>query len=225
MVPDLSHRTCAGINLQRSGTRTQGREKLFELLHGEIPPGATLLLSFGEIDCRAHLIRQAETQQVSVQVVVDACLDAYFKVVRELLALGHSVIVYNAVPSSPKTRILRARSEARYTTYGTRAQRDEVIRRFNLGARTRCLDCGAKFLGTATDLTNRRGKALRWYFFDSIHLSQRAMPVTLARLAAMLPAMGFPEDCPTRPGFCRVLGDWLVKRGRRIRKECAKLWR
>jgi len=212
-------------NLPREGTRTQGREKLFEVLSGEVPDGATVLLSFGEIDCRMHLTKQAEKTNTPISEVVHSCLDEYFKTVGEVIALGYRVIVYNAVLSRPRVRSSRRFSDAEYATHGTLAERTESLRIFNSGAKDRCAKAGAFFLENTPHLVDRNGTIPAWYFFDSIHLSQRAMPVTLRELAALIPSLGIDVPPLRPPTLSRRLADWMARRRKRLLKEFRKVWK
>lgn len=212
-------------NLSRTGTRSGGRERLFEVLARDVPPGAPVLLSFGEIDCRAHLPKQAALQQRPLREIVDACLDEYFKVVTEVAALGHPVIVYNAVPSRAKSRSGRQRRDDDYTAFGSVRERVAAIRHFNAGAKSRCDGHTVRFLETHSHLCDRRGRGLGWYFLDSIHLSQRAMPATLHALAGLFPEWRLDFPPPVRPSALQRLDDWLAKRTRRVGRELAKATR
>lgn len=213
------------FNLSREGTQTQGREKLFEILSTDVPDGATVLLSFGEIDCRAHLTKQAEKSNTPIPDVVDACLDEYFKVVGEIAALGYRVVVYNAVLSRPRVRGARRANDAAYTTHGTREERSEAIRIFNAGAKKRCVDSGVLFLENVPHLADRDGTISTWYFFDSIHLSQRAVPVTLRELAALIPTLGLEVPPIPPPSLFLRFADRFVRRKKRLLKEFRKVWK
>jgi hypothetical protein len=209
-------------NLNRTGTRTQGRERLMDILSTAVPARATVLLSFGEIDCRAHLPKQAEQRDLPLEQVVDDCLDEYFKTVAEVAGMGFRVIIYNALYSHARERADGKRKDGDYAAYGTWRERARAVALFNAGAKLRCELLGLPFLATLPHLSDRRGRPLRWYFFDSIHLSQRAMPIALRELAALLPESGIEVPPVFSPTPCRRLSDWLDKRGHRLRKELRK---
>lgn len=201
-------------NLTRSGTKSLGRENLFGALQKTVPPGQTVLLSFGEIDCRAHVIKQAAKRQVPLETVVAECLENYFHVVREVQALGFPVIVYNAVPSAiPRPR--KTTREDDYIAVGSLPERNAAIRAFNAGAKQRCAACGAKFLETAPAFVTAEGRAISWYYFDAIHLSQRAMPATLRALAALFPERNYPQLPLPAPSLPARLLAGIVKKVRR----------
>jgi hypothetical protein len=211
-------------NLSRSGTTTRGRERLFEVLETKVPPGARVLLVFGEIDCRAHLVKQSKSKGLPIETVVELCLDEYFKAVREVVARGFRVIVYNVVPSrSSMQGKLIADGETLPTT-GTWRERNRATRLFNDGARRRCVGCGAAFLENYSHLVDGDGKTVGWYFWDSIHLSQRAMPATLENLRALCPDLGIPPQMVMHPGRCDLIMDVVRRRFGRLFKDAGKIF-
>jgi hypothetical protein len=212
------------FNLTRTSTQTKGREKLFEILNKEIPKGSLILLSFGEIDCRVHLIKHAQLKNLPVSDMVNSCLDQYFIAVKEIVSLGYEVIIYNAVTSRPRSRKFRIKSEAIYAAYGSQSDRNKTIKLFNDGARERCKNEKLYFLETASHLADKNGNPLIWYFFDSIHLSQRAMPITLHKLSEIFPNWNFPQYKIPKPVITGILTDWIIRRFKRISKEFRKIW-
>jgi hypothetical protein len=124
------------------------------------------------------------------------------------------VLICNAVPSA----IPRARKTTRdddYIAVGSLPERNAAIREFNAGAKRRCAECGAKFLETAPAFVTAEGKAVSWYFFDAIHLSQRAMPVTLRTLAALFPGRNYPQLPLPVPSVAGRMLDGVAKKARR----------
>jgi len=201
-------------NLSRTGTQTRGRERLFEILEQAVPRGARVLLCFGEIDCRAQVLKQAERRKLPVAQVVGECLDAYFQVVREVQARGFEVVVYNAIPSRSRTA-RPANKDNDYVAIGSWQERNAAIREFNAGAKVRGAECGAKFLETFPALVTTEGKAINWYYFDNIHLSQRAMPLTLQALRSLFPESNYPDLTIPHPTRADEIWDAVAKRMRR----------
>jgi len=178
-------------NLPESGTSTGGREKLFALLEDEIPDGGWVMTIFGEIDCRAHLLRQAEKQGRALGELAAECASRYFQVAREIQERGFFVIVYNAIPSRPEKSSWAEGREAEFPTYGTQAQRNAAVRAFNDVLRKLCAADSVPFLENFDLLVDISGKPRPEYFMDKIHLAQTAMPLTLERLQALLPDYDF----------------------------------
>ncbi len=211
-------------NLTRHGTQTRGRERLFEVLDMRVPVGGFVLLSFGEIDCRAHLVKQSRMRGLPIEKVVEVCLDEYFKVVREIVARGFRVIVYNVVPSRLRTTGGGALKDAdAFVTTGSWRERNHASRLFNDGARLRCESCDALFLENFPHLVDGQDKTIQWYFWDSIHLSQRAMPVTLERFRALCPQLVIPPQRIESPGWLELEIDGFKRRFSRVTKEIRKI--
>ena len=213
-------------NLTKSGTTSQGRESLFEVIASQASPGDYILLSFGEIDCRVHLVKQAHKKTVPLEAAVDACLDEYFKVVREIMALGYKVIVYNITPPrfSKKHRgVDYEKSEAELVAVGTWEQRQKAATLFNAGAKHRCETSRAKFLETTHHLIDKRGRLMPFFLMDNVHLAQRAMPATLVELALICPELQIPPQTITRPPQWQLIRDYLTRRSERCIKEFKKI--
>lgn len=191
-------------NLCQTGTTTRGREVLWDRLATCVKPGEWVLLSFGEIDCRAHLLLQAEKQQRPVEQLITDCVERYFSVVREIVAMGHRVIVYNVTPATNKAASYKPGRQQHYPTYGTPQQRNAVTRRFNTELKSRCDREGILFLANFESLVDANGRSRGQFFFDEIHLSQKAMPVTLAALRALFPGHDFPEPAEVRQRESRL---------------------
>ncbi|MGC3960873.1 MAG: hypothetical protein QM813_23950 [Verrucomicrobiota bacterium] len=202
------------FSLSKPNTTTQGRERLFEALTKAVPAGARVLLCFGEIDCRAHILKQAAKQGRPVADIVAACLDSYFQTVQEVQARGYEVIVYNAVPTRLSTP-RKTKREDDYIAVGSWQERNAAVRLFNAGAKQRCQECGVKFLENYLGLVNAQDKTESWFFFDAIHLSQRALPPTLRALAKLYPEAGYPELPLPQPTGAQKIWDRFRKRLRR----------
>lgn len=202
------------FSLSKPNTTTRGRERLFEALAQAVPTGARVLLCFGEIDCRAHILKQAAKQGQPVEQIVAGCLDSYFQAVREVQARGYEVIVYNAVPTRLSTP-RKAKRDDDYIAVGSWPERNAAVRLFNAGAKRRCMECGAKFLENYPGLVGINDKTETWFFFDAIHLSQRALPLTLRALAKLYPDAGYPELLLPQPTWVQKIWDRIRKRLRR----------
>jgi hypothetical protein len=182
-------------SLVKSGSQSGGRDKLFSSLRERVPPGSRVMLCFGEIDCRSHLIKRAEETPSPLADVAGECVDRYFGVVLEVRALGFDVLVYNAPPSS------RRPNRSPYPSYGSAAARNQVTIYFNNHLAARCAAEGIPFLANFPDLVPAGGASRESCFYDNIHLSQRGMPATLRRLGALYPA----EDFTPPPAWKRAV--------------------
>jgi len=204
-------------SLSVEGSRTRGREQLFEVLETSVPQGAHVMLIFGEIDCRAHVLKQAARRSVPVSVVVEELAQNYFSVVEEVVALGYEVIVYNAIPSRIKAPT-KSRQDPDYIAIGSCLERNAAAKLFNQGLAARCRDNEIHFLSTFDALVDAEGLTNTWYYFDTIHLSQRAMPIALNALREIFPEWGMREQKVSVPSGVDRLMDRIFKRIHRLAK-------
>lgn len=109
-------------NLSKKHSRSLGKEKLFSLIK-QIPTGSKIMLVAGEIDCRAHLLKQAKIQKRDIKDVVFECVDRYFSVIISLHKLGYEMIIWNLPPS---TKFNMEYQE--YPTYGTCLERNHATK-------------------------------------------------------------------------------------------------
>lgn len=162
-------------NLCENDTRMRGREKLFTILESEIPKGSKVLLCFGEIDCRVHLLNQAELQKRPLESVIAECVDRYLKVVNEIIELGYDVIVYNVIPSSSSD----TPTSSDYVSHGTCYERNVVTNIYNNYLRKCLIDKNIGLIYFFDKLIDNQGLTKDIFYMDKTHLSQIAMPLAI----------------------------------------------
>ena len=81
------------FNLIKKGSRTRGREKLMEGIKILDPKECAIGLSFGEIDCRAHIVKKSIEQRLPIKTLVKKTVENYCRVIREIQELGYTVFV------------------------------------------------------------------------------------------------------------------------------------
>ncbi len=169
-------------NLCKTGTKSGGREKLFEVLK-TIETNSTVLLSFGEIDCRVHLLKQSREHDRPLADVVNECVDRYFGVVQEVKSLGYQVLVWAAIPSTIAGKI----AEPDYVAYGTCAERNEVTKLFNNRLTQLAEAQKIPVISVFNELVLPNGLTNFAYYSDEVHLSQKAMPLVVRKIKALFP--------------------------------------
>ncbi|MDQ7025246.1 MAG: SGNH/GDSL hydrolase family protein [Anaerolineae bacterium] len=175
-------------NLCQSGTSTLGREKLFEVLEQVVPLGSRVLLVFGEIDCRAHLIRQSQQQNKPIEAIVKHCVDRYFSVALEIRDLGYQVMIWNA----PPTTMTDISSEV-FPTVGSPQERNHVTRLFNQVLDKHCIANDIPFISIFDQIVDEDNQTDMSYLMDIVHLSQRAMPLAIEELKPLVPEIDFDD--------------------------------
>ncbi len=160
-------------SLQREGSTSRGRERLFEVI-STLPHGASVLLCFGEIDCRAQLSKQAAKQNRPIEEIVDECVAAYLSVGREIALLGFDVAYWQVPPPT-----LMVGDQWEFPAVGTYEERLEITCRFNSSLSALAKTEGHKWISIFETLTNNENRPQPHFFLDGVHLSQHAMPATI----------------------------------------------
>jgi hypothetical protein len=177
-------------NLVREGTASGGRERMLEVLD-TLPCGSRVLLCFGEIDCRAHLAKQAARRGLPFEEVVAACVARYLEAGAEVGARGFRVAYWQVPPPS-----LHAVAGGEFPIEGTFEERLAITRCFNRLLAAGAAAQGQAFVSVFDQLTDDAGLPLAHYFLDGIHLSQHALPIALRALRETWPDLELP-DMPT----------------------------
>jgi len=160
-------------SLCESGAKSRGREKFFGVL-AALPKSSTVLLCFGEIDCRVMLGRRRLYPGKSVEEVVKVCADRYCRVLDEVAGMGFKVLVYNVEPPAPGGEKLRGT----YPSEGTHEERTFVASVFNSEVAAHCKTmANLVFVDLWAKLRDAEGKIPDRYFVDAAHLSKQAFPI------------------------------------------------
>jgi lysophospholipase L1-like esterase len=156
-------------------TKYRSREKLFQILTSLHPRRDFILLCFGEIDCRAHLIKQAVIQNRNVKDVVVECVNRYLKVLIEIQELGFQVGVWNVIP----TAIGFENETLEYPYYGSFIDRNKAASDFNDKLKEYSKKFNFKYFGVFDKIIDSNWLTKDQYYFDKIHLNTKALPQVL----------------------------------------------
>jgi tetratricopeptide (TPR) repeat protein len=183
-LPFKSYRigSTLAYNLCALNTTTRGREYLFNLLP-TLPQRSNILLIFGEVDCRAHIGKQADKQGLPVEVIIKECIDRYFSVILEIISFGFNVGVWGVHPSNQYIKC-GPDHEHTFPVYGTIQERNNITRLFNNYLEDRCLQNSIQFVSIFEELINANLTAKSEYYVDDIHLSQKVCPLSLPKIKA-----------------------------------------
>ena len=173
-------------NLPETNTKTKGREKLFKILGEVNPKDVIIMLCFGEIDCRVHLIKQVRIKNISFEESSLICAERYFSVIKEVKDMGFEVIVWNAIPSSIYENV-----DPEFPTFGTCKERNLITHIFNDKLKKMCEKNNIKFISIFDKILDKDGLTNMSFYMDKIHLSQKAMPLALKELQKNLNGINF----------------------------------
>lgn len=164
-------------NLCKLDTETKGREKLFKILN-TIPKNSTIILSFGEIDCRFHLLKQSEIQKRSIEDIVNECVERYFSVILEVKNLNYNVLILEVIPSTP----IPSSNKPEFPIYGTCTERNNVTSIFNKYLEKLLNKKSIPMIRISKKITNRDGFIKTKYLRDPVHLNQKAIPIIIEEI-------------------------------------------
>ncbi len=164
-------------NLVELDTRNQGRQKLFGFL-GVIPPRSIVVMNFGEIDCRAHLIKQAELQKRPVAELVDECVGRYTIAIDEVREMGFRVILWGPIAST----MLPHDPTLELPSYGSCKERNHVTDLYTRALKKWADTRHVPFFTVFYDLRNDEGETRGEYYLDGWHLNQKALPLLMPKL-------------------------------------------
>jgi len=102
-----------------------------------VPPGSTVMLSHGEIDCRIHILRQSVKQGRPVEDIIQDVTARYLATVAWVKARGYRVLVWGPPPSSPV-----GPRDGDYPIVDTCLVRNRVTKLFNESMARRCEPVG-----------------------------------------------------------------------------------
>lgn len=126
----------------------------------DLPKTDSLLLSFGEIDCRMHLVYQSELQNRSLEDITTECVERYFNtfVMRVKSFNFANVICFGPVPSTEMD-----------SRRGTKEQRNQSCKLFNDILQELCDKNGVIFWSIFNNLINENWSAKAQFSYDGIH--------------------------------------------------------
>lgn len=153
----------------------ESKKRIMEAL-SVIKKNSNILLCFGEIDCRCHIVKQSEIQNKSIDVVSNECARRYIDTINEIKNNGYNIIVWNIIPP------YSVKNECGvFTEYGTLEQRKNAAVCFNKYIHEN-INSDIFFLYIYDKVSDKNGFALNGIFFDEIHLSQYSMPFVIEKL-------------------------------------------
>lgn len=143
-----------------------------------LPKGSRVMFCFGEVDCRAHIIHQADIQIRSLDAIIKECVNRYFSIFKHYQSLGYQMLAWNVIPSSTNTDL----NFDQYPAYGNCQDRNSVARVFNDYLRELCNNNGMRFVSIFDKLVDSNDVTDMSYYMDHIHLSTRVIPLVLEEL-------------------------------------------
>jgi hypothetical protein len=148
-------------------------ETLIDNLH--LDDADKLMFCFGEVDIRAHLIKQSNLQKRNINDIVYECVSRYISSVSYYLKYNRRILIWGPIASWSNKKPYSGPS------YGSNLERNYVTRIFNGYLSDLCLKNNFQFVSIFEEMLNSDGTTNPHYIMDDIHLSQKAMPMTIEK--------------------------------------------
>lgn len=188
------------------------REKVLKILAQEKPDSWNgVIFTFGEIDCRFHIIKRLDREDVtltsSVSYSITITVLRYFSFLLEVALLGYRPIVWGPVASNS-----HAVTNPNWPNYGTTRERNIITQEFSKQLASLCETKGIPFLSLLPDLLTETMDTRQDFYFDGGHLGQNAWFVALPLFANSLHQVRFhPERHVPQESAVRIEDSDIAK--------------
>ncbi|MDR4306248.1 hypothetical protein IHQ68_06410 [Chelatococcus sambhunathii] len=158
-------------------------------------PYSAIILSFGEIDCRAHALKQAHLQCRSIDVIAKDIADRLFETAIHLYDLARTpIVLWAPPPTAPKTtRVVNPR----FPSIGSMYERNYATSVFI--DRIKELSVGKSWISVCSifdDLILPDGGTKPGILYDGFHLSSVFFPLARDALVESCRNLGLADPSP-----------------------------
>ena len=162
---------CLAYNVDNPNAGYNSMEKTEWLCENFIIPGAKIVCSFGEIDIRVHVIKQAELQNTSVENIVDGILSHYYTLLKRLKNSGYEVWCWGPIA----TQMDSNEQDELFPHYGSERDRNRATKYFNDTLHKWCDENGIGFMSIFYSMINENFTTkIEYLSEDGCHLGQHA---------------------------------------------------
>jgi len=166
-------------SLNRPNSSMRGIERLQKFVGSpSLVRGGTVMLSFGEIDLRNHVIEQSRSQGRPVSEIVDDCVTGYKHAVEVTRAAGHRPMIW----APPPSRADSGPFPQMFPTTGSEVERNQATRYFIAAMRAAMEPMGVPVISIFDEMVDESLRSDGRYFMDSCHLNMAATPLAIAAL-------------------------------------------
>lgn len=160
-------------NIANPNSSTQGLKRVNWLLKNKIPKESILILCFGEIDIRCHVIKQSKVQNKTTEEIIDNIINNYAKFIKYLQEKDYKIITWAPI-ASPKDIWT---DNPDYPKIGTEDERNYATKIFN--EKLEQLSKEHNFINCSIfpKIIDKDNKTIEKYIADECHLSQKALPL------------------------------------------------
>lgn len=169
-----------------------------------------VMLSFGEIDARAHVVKQAAWRNLRLSQVVDELVDHYARYVTQLIeATGLPVFLWGPVGSMPDAIDFY---NPEYPVVGRERERNQATRLISRGLTARVASIpGAHHIPICEQLIDEDLCTRSEYYEDGVHLNRKGMHLAFKQIRSSLLGWGFDELAARFPEQVHVQDELVLR--------------
>lgn len=138
-----------------------------------------VMFCFGEIDVRAHLLKQSIKQNRDLDEIILECVTKYFEVIKTINNLGFKIIVWGVIASWSDLKPYTGPS------FGTELERNKATNKFNFLLKEFSTKNNFHFVSVYDEMLNKNGTTNFEYLDEwdgcHIHLNQKIMPLIIKK--------------------------------------------
>jgi hypothetical protein len=168
-------------NWNNESSSTGGRKLFSNFIAGLDNRRFHIILSAGEIDCRAHLLKKANESHCPVSVSVEATVGRYLEFIERMRGEGLRI----SVLSPPGTSFMEKKN-SNFPFHGSERERNAVTRIFSAMLGTACEKNQIPFLDQFSFTVDSSDITQRAFFWDGVHLGASALPRLVSEIRASL---------------------------------------
>jgi hypothetical protein len=154
-----------------------GRDGLsfLDLQRYGIPDKSIVILSFGEIDVRCHLLKVRDKEGIDLETIIERLVRSYCQTLLENLKIlpQTKLIVRSVVPPVE----IPADLEYEFSPYGLLEDRVYVTKMLNQSLKQHALSYGFYYLDAYTDFCDMTGQMILEFNDGNVHLNEKAKPL------------------------------------------------
>lgn len=147
-----------------------------------------VMFCFGEIDIRAHIMKEYLEKNKDICELVKISVDEYFKTVLFYKKLGYNMMIWGPIASWNE---IKPYTGPGWPTYGTNLQRNHVTRLFNEYLERKCKDNDIPFITIFYDMLMEDGKTNPIFLDDWDECHIHLIPSSFDFVVKKFKNMGF----------------------------------
>lgn len=191
-------------SLVERSSENDTRAKAMHALAGRDPATTrAVILCFGEIDCRFHILRRAGSDSIAdgarIRRSIEVTAHRYLSFVLEVALAGFTPVVFGPVATTP----LRYDPPYEWPTLGSIEERNRITREFTAVVGELCGRHRVEFVSIFENLVDAGLGTRPEHYFDGVHLRRTAWPMFMAAIrrtsSILLPVLEEAESSAARP--------------------------